>query len=54
MSAEIVLSGKTLATRDFCNVLIDEVKNGHARLHHRQPAADQVAEPRVQLEVRRI
>ena len=34
MSAEMVLSGKTLPTEDFCNVLIDEVKNRHARLHH--------------------
>jgi len=34
MSAEAVLRGKTLATKDFCNVLMAEVKNGHARLHH--------------------
>jgi pyrroloquinoline quinone (PQQ) biosynthesis protein C len=34
MSAELVLSGQTLAIEDFCNVLIDEVKNRHARLHH--------------------
>ena len=34
MSAEMVLSGETLPTEDFCNVLIDEVKNRHARLHH--------------------
>ncbi len=34
MSAEAVLNGKTLPIREFCDVLIDEVKNGHARLHH--------------------
>ena len=34
MSAEAVLRGKTLPTADFCNVLVNEVKNGHARLRH--------------------
>ena len=34
MSAEMVLRGETLPTEDFRNVLIDEVKNRHARLHH--------------------
>jgi pyrroloquinoline-quinone synthase len=29
-----VLEGKTLATKDFCDVLVTEVKNNHARLHH--------------------
>ena len=34
MSADAVLSGKTLSTKEFCDVLVNEVKNGHARLHH--------------------
>ena len=34
MSAEAVLSGKTLPTREFCEVLINEVKIKHARLYH--------------------
>jgi pyrroloquinoline quinone (PQQ) biosynthesis protein C len=34
MSAEAVLSGKTLAPKEFCDVLVDEVKQKHARLHH--------------------
>src|SRR5207244_12839477 len=34
MSAEAFLSGKTLSTKEFSDVLINEVKNGHARLHH--------------------
>jgi len=34
MSAEAILSGKTLSTKEFSDVLINEVKNGHARLHH--------------------
>src|SRR5258706_10227078 len=34
MSAEAVLVGKTLPTKEFCEVLVSEVKNGHARLHH--------------------
>lgn len=34
MLAEAVLSGKTLSTKDFCDVLVNEVKTGHARLHH--------------------
>ncbi|MET0501753.1 MAG: iron-containing redox enzyme family protein [Candidatus Binatia bacterium] len=34
MSAEAVLHGRTLSTQEFSEVLIDEVKKGHARLHH--------------------
>src|SRR6476620_3350876 len=34
MSAEAVLKGKTLPTKEFCDVLMTEVKNEHARLHH--------------------
>jgi pyrroloquinoline-quinone synthase len=34
MSAEAVLGGKRLATKDFCDVLMSEVKTRHARLHH--------------------
>ena len=34
MSAEAVLAGKTLPPKEFCEVLVNEVKNGHARLHH--------------------
>jgi len=34
MSIDAVLSGKTLPSKDFCKVLMDEVKNRHARLHH--------------------
>jgi pyrroloquinoline-quinone synthase len=34
MSAEALLSGKTLPTKEFSEVLVSEVKNGHARLHH--------------------
>jgi len=34
MSIEAVLHGKTLPTKEFCQVLMEEVKNRHARLHH--------------------
>jgi len=34
MSIDAVLSGRTLAAKDFCKVLMDEVKNRHARLYH--------------------
>jgi len=34
MSAEAVLDGKALTPKNFCDVLMNEVKNGHARLHH--------------------
>jgi pyrroloquinoline-quinone synthase len=34
MSAEAVIRGETLAVADFAQVLVSEVKNGHARLHH--------------------
>jgi pyrroloquinoline quinone (PQQ) biosynthesis protein C len=34
MSAKALLSGRILSTKEFCNVLVDEVKNNHARLHH--------------------
>src|SRR6266480_1864130 len=34
MSAEAVLKGKTLPSKEFCDVLVNEVKNGHARLYH--------------------
>jgi len=34
MSIDAVLSGETLPTKDFCKVLMDEVKNRHARLYH--------------------
>src|ERR1044072_1374037 len=34
MTAEAVLKGETLSTKDFSDVLVDEVKAGHARLHH--------------------
>src|SRR5438132_11632506 len=34
MSVAEVLEGKTLSTKDFCDLLVTEVKNTHARLHH--------------------
>ncbi len=34
MSAEAVLNGKALPTKEFCDILMQEVKDGHARLHH--------------------
>jgi pyrroloquinoline-quinone synthase len=34
MSAQAVLSGKILPVKEFCEVLVDEVKTRHARLHH--------------------
>jgi len=34
MSVEALLSGKTLPPDEFCDVLVNEVKNNHARLHH--------------------
>src|SRR5262249_39654321 len=34
MSAQAVLHGKALSTKEFCDVLVNEVKSGHARLHH--------------------
>ena len=34
MFVEAVLLGETLSTKEFCGVLINEVKIGHARLHH--------------------
>lgn len=34
MSAEAILNGKTLPKKEFCDVLMNEVKEGHARLHH--------------------
>ncbi|HWO40623.1 MAG TPA: iron-containing redox enzyme family protein [Candidatus Eisenbacteria bacterium] len=34
MSAEAVLRGSELPAREFCQVLMNEVKNRHARLHH--------------------
>ena len=34
MSVEAVLRGETLPTKEFSDVLISEVKTGHARLHH--------------------
>jgi pyrroloquinoline-quinone synthase len=34
MSVEAILTGKTLPTKEFCEVLVKEVKDGHARLHH--------------------
>lgn len=34
MSAEAVLSGRTLPSPEFSDVLVNEVKKGHARLHH--------------------
>src|SRR5919197_5376153 len=34
MSAEAVIRGKTLSTKEFCDVLVDEFKNNHARRHH--------------------
>src|ERR1044072_6667872 len=33
MTAEAVLKGETLSTKDFSDVLVDEVKAGHAWLH---------------------
>ena len=33
MSAEAVLSGKTLSVKNFCDVLVNAVKSDHARLH---------------------
>jgi pyrroloquinoline-quinone synthase len=34
MSADAVLAGELLTPKEFCQVLVSEVKNGHARLHH--------------------
>jgi pyrroloquinoline-quinone synthase len=34
MSATAVLRGETLPTKEFSDVLMNEVKHGHARLHH--------------------
>ncbi len=34
MSVEAVLSGKTLPSKELCDLLVNEVKQGHARLHH--------------------
>ena len=34
MSIDAVLSGETLPGKEFCNVLMDEVKRRHARLYH--------------------
>ena len=34
MSVEAILRGKTLSAKEFSEVLMNEVKNGHARLHH--------------------
>jgi pyrroloquinoline-quinone synthase len=34
MSAAAVLNGETLSAKEFSEVLMNEVKNGHARLHH--------------------
>src|SRR5215813_15360702 len=34
MTVAAVLQGKTLSTKEFADVLINEVKSGHARLHH--------------------
>ena len=34
MSAEAILKGKVLPIKEFSQLLVDEVKNGHARLHH--------------------
>src|SRR5918999_2158597 len=34
MTAEAVLSRKTLSPKEFCDVLVNEVKSQHARLHH--------------------
>src|SRR5262245_19739046 len=34
MTVAAVLQGKTLSTKEFSDVLINEVKSGHARLHH--------------------
>lgn len=34
MSADALIPEKTLATKQFCQLLIAEVKNHHARLHH--------------------
>ena len=34
MSATAVLKGGTLSVKEFSEVLMNEVKNGHARLHH--------------------
>ena len=33
-ATEALLSGKTLSTKDLADLLVNEVKNGHARLHH--------------------
>jgi pyrroloquinoline-quinone synthase len=34
MSAEAIVQGAMLTPEEFCSVLIDEVKQRHARLHH--------------------
>jgi pyrroloquinoline-quinone synthase len=34
MSADAILRGETLTTKEFAQVLVNEVKSGHARLHH--------------------
>lgn len=33
-SVESLLLGKTLRAKEFCELLVEEVKNKHARLHH--------------------
>jgi pyrroloquinoline quinone (PQQ) biosynthesis protein C len=34
MSIDAILDGKTLPAKEFCEVLTNEVKENHARLHH--------------------
>jgi pyrroloquinoline quinone (PQQ) biosynthesis protein C len=34
MSVDAILNGKTLPPGDFCDLLMNEVKERHARLHH--------------------
>src|SRR5258706_11354562 len=34
MSIEAILKGQTVPTKELCTLLMDEVKQRHARLHH--------------------
>ena len=52
MSIEAVLNGKTLPTKELCQVLMDEVKNRHARLYH--PFYRDLFEGRLPIEAVRI
>lgn len=52
MSVQALLSGKSLPTKEFCDLLVEEVKNNHARLHH--PFYSDLYEGKLSLEAIRI